>query len=617
MKPIVHVALRLCAWLAIAFALAGEAGAETVPTSWYGTVEAVRGGWNDAAPPPDGWVAVTLPDRWTDRWADHDGVVWYRLRWSESAANAERAIMLPYINLAGAISLGQTLLYSDPSLVEPLSRSINHPVFVRLPSALLRQGENELLIRVSGLAYHGPGLPQIAIGAPQDIRAVYDREHDIRIDAQMYGQAAVLTLGGFFLVTWLLRRRETVYGWAAATALLWWLFTTNELARSPWPFGNTDTYVKALSSVFVVYCACSVLFQLRFAERRFPRAEGALWLAALVACAVMALTPHADIRGVRDVLLLVPGLLAMGAWVLLCVFAWISRRAEQRFLAAWMSLSMLGYVHDILMFLRVIDGQFYYTAFTTQLNCIGMALAMLWRFAANLKRVEGFNVELKQSVADARGELATTLKRQHELELVQARLGERLSLAHDLHDGLGGMLIGNIATLEEAPETIPTRRMLAVLRELRDDLRLIIDTASAQTYGEDTLGQLVAPLRHRMTHLFETRRIAIRWRVEGTDELRLTSTQSMDILRVLQEALTNVLKHSGATAAEVELIHLDERLRLEVRDDGIGLPAENATLGTGMRSMRLRAQRLGAQLTTTAREGITSIRLEMPLRIAR
>ena len=90
--------------------------------------------------------------------------------------------------------------------------------------------------------------------------------------------------------------------------------------------------------------------------------------------------------------------------------------------------------------------------------------------------------------------LRATLSRQY-LELVHARLGERVNLAHDLHDGLGGMLIGNIAALEQASDSLPSREVLDMFRELRDDLRLIIDTASAQHYGEHSLAELLAPLR--------------------------------------------------------------------------------------------------------------------------
>ena len=103
---------------------------------------------------------MTLPDAWAGRWPAHDGVVWYRLRWSEPAtagAPAPRGLAMDYLSMAGAIYLNGALLARDPQLEEPLSRSWNHPRHWLLSAPLLRPGPNELLVRVSGLAAYAPG----------------------------------------------------------------------------------------------------------------------------------------------------------------------------------------------------------------------------------------------------------------------------------------------------------------------------------------------------------------------------------------------------------------------------------------------------------------------------
>ena len=214
---------------------------------------------------------------------------------------------------------------------------------------------------------------------------------------------------------------------------------------------------------------------------------------------------------------------------------------------------------------------------------------------------------------EARAELATTLDRQHELELVHARLGERVSLAHDLHDGLGGMLIGNIAALEQAPDNLPSRAVLEMLRELRDDLRLIIDAASAQHYGEHSLAELLAPLRYRITRLFEAHDIDSVWRIDNLENVYLTTTQSLDLLRIAQEALVNALKHAKAKHVDVTFRNDDRALHLEIIDDGIGLQKDgDGGFGTGMRSMQARARRLGAALSIASKSGATIVQLHMP-----
>ena len=82
--------------------------------------EAVRGGWHDRAPPATGWVPVTLMDQWQSRWPDHNGVVWYRVRWQQADAHAPVGLMLDYICMAGAVYVNGSLVGRDRSLVEPL-----------------------------------------------------------------------------------------------------------------------------------------------------------------------------------------------------------------------------------------------------------------------------------------------------------------------------------------------------------------------------------------------------------------------------------------------------------------------------------------------------------------
>jgi len=611
---IVRFSLRCCVCLAVCFFCPLATHAQTPTPPWPGSVQTVRGDWNAANPPQDGWVGVGLPDDWRPRWPAFDGVVWYRLNWDIAGQAEDTGLFVDYLNLAGTISINGNELQRDANLVEPLSRMWNTPRYLLLPASMLHAGENEILIRVSGFADHQPALGQVAIGSPVAMQAIWKRAHWLRVDLQWLNLGIGTTLGTFFLALWLIRRRETAFGWYAAQQAAWFVFSYNFISISSWPFATTDAYSAAITASYLVYDACSAMFMLRIMGRHWPRVEAAMWFLTALVVLGMLLTPHARLGEMRNALSLFSmAMIIVTTAVFLYLAWWRHGNIPQRVLSLIALGVLMARAHDFLVFLRLIASNFYLVTYAETLSMVGFALTLAWTFATNIRRIESFNSELTSSVARAREELATTLERQHELELVHARLDERLTLAHDLHDGLGGILIGNIATFEEAPETVPTRTVLELLRELRDDLRLIIDTASSQTYGEDSLGELVALLRHRMTRLFEARRIAIRWHIEGVDRLRLASTQSMDVLRILQEALSNALKHSGATGVEVDLVLADRHLRMEVRDNGVGLPANGGTPGTGIRSMRMRARRLGALLIVDAEAGVTFIRLDIPV----
>ncbi len=587
--------------------------AQTSAPAWPGRIEAVRSDWHAQTPPQAGWVDVTLPDDWTARWPGFDGVVWYRLTWNATEPLANMGLFIDYLNMAGTLRVNGAEIARDASLVEPLSRMWNTPRYFLLAPPLLRAGENVLLVRVSSMASLQPGLGTVRIGAPAAMRDAYERERQVRHDVQLIAFTITITLGLFFLLLWLFRRSEVAYGWYSAQQLAWLGVAWNQIATTPWPFASTDRFEAVNTALLLLYQACYFMFVLRFCTRRWPRREALMWVLTALGCAWVLIAAHTAIGGVRGLLTLLSVALGLISNSMLMWMAVLSGRNDQRFLAACSFIALATGVHDTLVFLSVLDSNIYYSAIGVQVNVIGVAVVLAWNFVNNLHRIEGFNLELQRSVADARAELATTLSRQHELELVHARLGERVSLAHDLHDGLGGMLIGNIAELEQAPEHISSRKMLEALRELRDDLRLIIDTASAQHYGEHSLAELLAPLRHRMARLFEARDIDTRWRVGNLEKVYLTTTQSLDLLRLLQEALTNVLKHSGAKRVDVELRHDDGTLRLEVGDDGRGMPTTGQVAGTGLRSMQARARRLGATLSIDSAPGATFVRLTMAL----
>jgi signal transduction histidine kinase len=351
---------------------------------------------------------------------------------------------------------------------------------------------------------------------------------------------------------------------------------------------------------------------LRICRRRWPRREAAAWWLIALGCAAAFLAPHGANDSVRVALMLA----MVGHYILFSALfmwlAWRDGRLDERILSLYGLVNIVVALHDMLGFPEFNSLEYWSTPGTI-ITVTFVALVLGRNFAANLQRIEEFNVDLQSNVEKARTELTAALRRQHELELVHVRLGERVGLAHDLHDGLGGMLIHNIAMLEQAPEQMPSRQVLGIFHQLRDDLRLIIDTASAQHYGEHSLAALLGPLRHRMTQMLEAHGIALCWRVSGVDQVYPTTTQSLDLLRILQEALTNVLKHSGASCASVDLHRAAGRLTLEINDDGAGFATSAGNgLGTGMRSMRARAQRLGAKLITRSDPGNTMVRLSMP-----
>jgi signal transduction histidine kinase len=568
----------------------------------------------DDRPPANGWVPVSLPDFWSTRWPTFDGVVWYRVTWRQPRTDAPVALMLDYLNMAGAIYLNGTLMRHDARLVEPLSREWNTPRYLLLPAALRHDGENTLLFRVSGMAHYQGGLGPIALGPPEAMRARYEAAVGMRLTSQWFSLAVSVTLGGFFLAMWLMRRAEALYGWFAAMLSAWCAVQANQTATGTWPLSSTDGWEVANTIALLAYSALYTIFIVRLCGRRWPRYERVLWGAVALASGVLCVTPHARIENVRDVLFIAQALHYFATSLAFLVFAYRGNNTEHRILAACVALFVAAGCHDLLSFLGVFHDNLYFGGLTVQILMICMALALGRRHVMNLERIERFNEDLARTVEATQRELTQTLHREHQLEVAHARLNERMSFAHNLHDGLGSALVGSIIALERTPQAIPPQRFLSILKELRDDLRLIIDSTTSEQQDETQLADLVASQRHRFTRLFETQGVQCTWRLSGLDACALPSSRNLDVMRILQEALTNAFKHSHASRIEVDIRAEDGSLMVSVGDNGVGFVdrADASGLGTGMSSMRARANRLDATLEIRSAPGATVVTLAVP-----
>ena len=196
-------------------------------------------------------------------------------------------------------------------------------------------------------------------------------------------------------------------------------------------------------------------------------------------------------------------------------------------------------VHDLGVYMGWYGGVSYLGSFASPLMLLGMGFVLAYRFANTMKRVEGFNAELTGEVQRATSQLAETLRQQHALELAHGRASERLQLVRDLHDGFGGTLVGAIARIEQAPEDMPRQKIASLLREMCDDLRLVIDSAARE---HADLAELIVPLRHRASQLLDAAGIDAYWHLDDVRGIELGAARSLDLLRLLQEALTNVFK---------------------------------------------------------------------------
>ncbi|WP_233840490.1 ATP-binding protein [Dyella sp. 2HG41-7] len=590
----------VCAWFACP-ASAQQTLASNTATIDIQTADAAPADWPSQTPPVDGWTPVTLIDFWDTRWPHHNGVVWYRLRWNQASADKPVGLLIDYINSAYALYLNGSLVYSDTHLTEPLSRSWSRPHYFLADRPLLRAGQNELLVRVSGFSSYQPGLGVVSVGNPVLIQERQRRGEFHRYDTKWFDQSVGLVFGGLFFILWLMRRQDSYYGWYALSNLFSALYGINDVVSSPWPFDSTDAWQAIIAATWAVSAVTFSIFLLRYAGKRWKRIERCMLLLCVALLGVALLFPH-QAGPYRNIDFLIGACTYYVSILGFIGYALRHRRADNVALAASLLIPIIVSVHDLLLLFNIFHSDIYLLSDTSSLTIIGMGVALAYRFAAAMRRAENYTVELQHEVDAATQTLSETLKREHDLAINNVRIGERLNLVRDLHDGFGGSLLSAISTLEDPRRPPEAGQVVATLKELRDDLRLIIDTTTHEQ--DNDLAALIAPLRHRWSQRFEAIDIEDRWAMEGVDGLNLGTARALELLRFLQEALTNVFKHSRASQVLVRIRRDGDTLSVEVRDDGQGFDASyTKTHGAGLPSLRARATRLGATLSVTSSPG--------------
>ncbi|QXZ08636.1 PAS domain-containing protein [Comamonas sp. Y33R10-2] len=203
-------------------------------------------------------------------------------------------------------------------------------------------------------------------------------------------------------------------------------------------------------------------------------------------------------------------------------------------------------------------------------------------------------------------------------KLANARLQERLRLTHDLHDGLGSALVHMIASVEQGSDTLTQPQVLSMLKLIRNDLRQSIDNnSSAQVRVPASPQEWLAPLRRRFNDLFDALEIGCQWQFPQSWQTPPNALQYLALTRLIEEALTNVIKHSKAVQVRLSLTQPEANsLLLHIEDNGVGFDVQAVDasgLGIGMRSMAVRVARVGGLLEIDSSPGRTALTAKLVL----
>lgn len=558
------------------------------------------------------WRLATLADDWWQRRPDaREG--WYRID-VEFRVAPDRlwAIYLPTVSMNAAVRLNGELLGSGGSFEPVAARNWSRPLYFRVPNTLLRPGRNVLHVRVKASPPGTGLLGRVYAGPDAMLRPSFRRREIFEVTAPLVITVATAVMGAAMLLVWLLRR-ERVYGWFGLGCLVWAARNLNLLVVHTTLPATFWDWLWIMGIGWVILLIVPYVHALLGLKR--PSIDRAVIAYGLVHSAILTGVALADPsaldrywRWVWDPLLLPIGLYP----TFLMLRATIRNRdlASSCVLASGLVVFMLA-IHDLLVLIGVVPrehGFLFHFGAVPVLAVFGSIL--LLRFVDGMREVELLNRGLEERVREKTAEIEAGYRRLGELEASRARSEERARILREVHDGVGGQLVATLAMLESGSADAAT--VQSTVRDALDEMRLTVDTFGSGT-SRDAVTAL-AMLRQRLQPRLESAGLRLVWRVaEDVPFPQLGSELTLDLLRIVQEALTNVLKHACARSVEVAVAR-DGRasgLVVAIRDDGRGIQPGSSD-GHGLANMRKRARRLGATLDVASSPAGTAVTIVLP-----
>jgi two-component system, NarL family, sensor histidine kinase UhpB len=263
------------------------------------------------------------------------------------------------------------------------------------------------------------------------------------------------------------------------------------------------------------------------------------------------------------------------------------------------------------MIVDTFDATGFHVSTSAPILFLALALAFLARNIRLFRSMNEFNALLAGQLKEREAELAGQYARQEELARRETLVGERQRLMRDMHDGIGGQLMGLLFASRRQP--IPQAELTESLQLVIDELRLIID--SLDTVGE-TLGTALATFRARIEPKLSAAGIELRWSNTLPETLdHLGAREVLQIFRIVQEAVTNVIKHATSPTIDIS-IGLDDAetnaIRIKIADAGGGMKGSDND-GHGMENMKTRAAAIDGSLSVDSSAKGSAITLIVPL----
>ena len=197
---------------------------------------------------------------------------------------------------------------------------------------------------------------------------------------------------------------------------------------------------------------------------------------------------------------------------------------------------------------------------------------------------------------------------------------ERERISREIHDGIGSSFsnaIMMVDLLQKDAGTVPAakKRLLYLKDILCEGLAELRDLIYAIEEDEYSVGELVFHLNAKARRALESEKITFEFTGGGIDsDISCSTLKRLNVIRIVQESLANVIKHSGATHVNMNIDQTGEMLEIKLTDNGRGFNSDSVSSGYGIRNIKKRCDEIEAECSIESQLGRgTKIVISVPL----
>jgi signal transduction histidine kinase len=543
-----------------------------------------------SATPPvsDLWQPVTLPFSGTPDEAL--GQFWFRLDPDAVPEPHRGALFIQNHVFDLELFLNGTRIGGTTRADGLESTGWNQPYYQAIPAPLWRDQGNELLVSIRS-GEPNAMLSALVFGDALELAELHRAKTFQQVTVAEWSMIACLIMGGFTFFIWLLRREDPLYLHFALLCLSWavvMFYMASPFA--PLPHGSWlrfSYYCVDLAGFFLF------MFLYHLMQLEAPRLKRLAVLAVLGSGVALF---SMDIRHHALVMTLAHGVHLALVLYLLAIGAVRALRSQSRgmlwFMPGFLLIAALV-AHDIHAFWSAVQAPGKLPEGTWMQYGFGILLVLMFAylirtFVEALDNSERLNAQLEARVREVSASLERSYAENRALELYTTAQQERQNIYRDLHDDVGAKLVSILHAQASGRQTELAREALASLRE----------AVSQSRYEYRQLSALMMAIVTEMEVRLVGADIAFRQAgVETLPEREIDPALGYQLSRILREVTSNIIKHVGRGAVELDCALDHDNLTITVMDNGRGMPAESEWRGAGLGNIRFRAGEIGARVS--------------------